>query len=159
MRRAQARAGRWLGHEAREIVPRRHQWRRDLLAGLPGAISSVPDGMASSVLAGVGSAHGLYASFAGPIVGGLTSSTRLMVVTTTSAAALAAGSALSGYQAGPQRNHALLLLTVLAGLLMVAAALLGLGRYIRFVSYSVMLGFLTGVAVNMVLGQLPDLAG
>lgn len=158
VQQAQSRAGRWLGHQAREIIPRRHQWRRDLIAGLPGAISSVPDGMASSVLAGVGPAHGLYASFAGPIVGGLTSSTRLMVVTTTSAAALAAGSALSGYDAG-ERSGAMVLLTVLAGLLMLAAALLGLARYIRFVSYSVMLGFLTGVSVNMVLGQLPDLAG
>lgn len=158
LRRAQLRASRWLGHEAREIVPGRHQWRRDLLAGLPGAISSVPDGMASSVLAGVGPAHGLYASFAGPIVGGFTSSTRLMVVTTTSAAALAAGSALSGYD-GAQRSHAMLLLTLIAGGVMLVAALLRLSRYIRFVSYSVMLGFLTGVSVNMVLSQLPDLVG
>ena len=41
---------------------------------------------------------------------------------------------------------------------MIAAGLVRLGRYIRFVSYSVMFGFLTGIAVNMVLGQLPDLA-
>jgi len=65
------------------------------MAGLPGAISSVPDGMASGVLAGVSPVAGLYASFAGPIAGGLTSSTRRMMITTTSAAALAASSAIS----------------------------------------------------------------
>jgi SulP family sulfate permease len=42
---------------------------------------------------------------------------------------------------------------------MVGAAFVHVGRYIRFVSHSVMLGFLTGVAVNIVLGQVPDLLG
>ena len=50
--------------------------------------------MATSVLAGVNPIHGLYASFAGPVAGGLSASTKLMVITTTSAAALAAGSAV-----------------------------------------------------------------
>jgi sulfate permease, SulP family len=156
--RSQRRVSRWFRREAGEIRPRRRTFRRDLVAGLPGAISSVPDGMASSILAGVNPAHGLYASFAGPIAGGLTSSTRLMVVTTTSAAALAAGSAVSAYD-GQERSDAMVMLTLIAGGVMLLAALLRLSRYIRFVSYSVMLGFLTGVAVNMVLGQLPDLLG
>ena len=42
---------------------------------------------------------------------------------------------------------------------MIAAGLLHLGRYIRFVSRSVMLGFLTGVAVNIIFGQLAGLVG
>jgi len=141
-----------------DVTPRRRSLKGDLLAGLPGAISSVPDGMAASVLAGVPPTHGLYASFAGPVAGGLTSSTRLMVVTTTSAAALAAGSAIAGVPE-EQRSDAIVWLTLIAGGLMLAAAMVGMSRYIRFVSHSVMLGFLTGVAVNMVLGQLPDLLG
>ena len=40
-----------------------------------------------------------------------------------------------------------------------AAGLAGLGRYTRFVSYSVMIGFLTGIAVNIVCGQIADLTG
>jgi sulfate permease, SulP family len=84
--------GRWL----RSVRPERSHLRADMLAGLPGAISSVPDGMAAAVLAGVNPVQGLYASFAGPVAGGLSSNTRLMVITTTSAAALAAGSALQG---------------------------------------------------------------
>ena len=132
--------------------------RPDLIAGVPGAISGVPDGMAASVLAGVNPVHGLYASVFGPIGGGLSSSTRLMVITTTSAAALAAGSALDTTPAA-DRPRALFLLTLIAGGVMIVAGLLRFGRYTRFVPHSVMIGFLSGVAVNIVLGQLPDLLG
>ena len=125
---------------------------------MPGAVGSVPDGMAASVLVGVNPVHGLYASFAGPIFGGLTSNTRLMVITTTSAAALAAGSALQSFSAA-EREQALIILTLLAGVLMVAAGIFRLGRYTRFVSLSVMLGFLTGVAANIVLSQVGDFTG
>jgi SulP family sulfate permease len=58
-----------------------------------------------------------------------------------------------------QRASALALLTLLAGVTMVAAGFGRLGRYTRFVSLSVMTGFLTGVAVNIVFGQLPSLTG
>jgi sulfate permease, SulP family len=145
---------RWL----RGVRPKRSELRGELLAGLPGAISSVPDGMAAAVLAGVNPVQGLYASFAGPVAGGLTSSTRLMVITTTSAAALAAGSALQGVPAD-DRPAAIPLLAIMVGIVLVAAGVAHLGRYTRFVSYSVMIGFLTGIAVNIVCGQLADLTG
>jgi SulP family sulfate permease len=132
--------------------------RGEAVAGVPGAIASVPDGMASAVLVGVNPVYGLYASIAGPIAGGLTASTRRMVITTTTAAALAAGSAVAGFE-GEQRAEALFALTVLTGILMVAAGLLRLGRYTRFVSVSVLTGFLTGVAINIICGQLGDLLG
>jgi SulP family sulfate permease len=142
----------------RSLAVSRGDLGKDAIAGVPGAVGSVPDGMAASVLAGVNPIHGLYASFAGPLFGGLTSSTRLMVITTTSAAALAAGSALQGFDPA-ERTEALFVLTLLAGVLMVVAGVLRLGRYTRFVALSVMLGFLTGVAANIVLGQLSDLTG
>ena len=144
----------WYG----DVRPEKGTIGKEALAGVPGAIGSVPDGMAAAVLAGVNPVFGLYASFAGPIAGGLTASTRLMVITTTSAAALAAGSALAGVDPA-ERPAALFLLTLLAGVLMLAAGILRLGRYTRFVSHSVMIGFLTGVAVNIVAGQIPDLTG
>jgi SulP family sulfate permease len=114
--------------------------------------------MAAAILAGVNPVQGLYASFAGPITGGLSANTRLMVITTTSASALATASALSGVPAA-QRPAAVPLVAIIAGAALVAAGLLKLGRYTRFVSYSVMTGFLTGVAVNIVCGQIPDLTG
>ena len=149
-----AAVGRWL----RSVRPERAHLRADLVAGLPGAISSVPDGMAAAVLAGVNPVQGLYAGFAGPIVGGLSSNTRMMVITTTSAAALAAGSALQNVPAD-QRPQAVSLLVILAGIVLVAAGILRLGRYTRFVSYSVMIGFLTGVSVNIICGQIAGLTG
>lgn len=142
----------------RPHLPRREHLKADGAAGLTVGISSVPDGMAASVLAGMNPIHGLYAAMAGSIVGGLTARTQLMLVTTTSAAALAAGAALSGLSAD-ERTGALALLVVLAGALQVAAGLLQLGRFTRFVSHSVMQAFLLGIAVLIVLDQLPQLAG
>lgn len=140
------------------VAPRRADLRADLVAGVPGAIGSVPDGMAASVLAGVNPVHGLYAGLAGPLAGGLTSSSQLMVVTTTSAAALAAGSTLRDVSPA-DRPGALFLLTALAGAAMVVAGILRLGRYTRFVPHSVMIGLLSGVAVNIICGQVVDLTG
>ena len=142
------------GHWLHSVRPERRHLRADLLAGLPGAISSVPDGMAAAVLAGVNPVQGLYASFAGPVAGGLSSNTRLMVITTTSAAALAAGSALQKVPAA-QRPEAVPLLVSWSARLRG----LRLGRYTRFVSYSVMIGFLTGISVNIVCGQIANLTG
>lgn len=142
----------------RGIRPDRRTIGKDAIAAIPRAIGSVPDGMASAVLAGVSPIHGLYAAFAGPIAGGLFTSTGLMVVTTTSAGALAAGSALSGLPAD-QRLGPLFLLTLIAGVAMVLAGIAQLGRYTRFVSHSVMIGFLSGVAVNIAASQLSDLTG
>ena len=149
-----ATTGWWTSNKPKD----RTELRQEGVAGIPGAIGSVPDGMAASVLTGVNPIYGLYASFAGPLVGGMFSSTRLMVVTTTSAAALAAGSALDGV-AEEQRAGALFMLTILAGVFMVLAGVFRLGRYTRFVSQSVMIGFLTGVGVNIVLSQLVELTG
>jgi SulP family sulfate permease len=145
---------RWL----RSVRPERRYLKEDVLAGLPGAIGSVPDGMASAVLVGVNPVYGLYASMAGPVAGGLAVSTRLMLIAPTTASALAAGSTLGGVSAA-DKPEALFLLALLAGVAMIAAGLLRLGRYVRFVSHSVMIGFLTGVAVNIVCSQLSDLTG
>jgi sulfate permease, SulP family len=116
------------------VRPRRADLKADTLAALPGTISSVPEGMAVSVLAGVNSVHGRYASFAAPIAGGLTAGTLLLVFATTSGTALAAGSALEDV-VEEQRPVALILLTLLAGLIMVGAAIVHVGRYFRFVSH------------------------
>ncbi len=148
----------WLTGRVASLRPDPRTLRQDLVAGVPGAIASVPDGMASAVLVGVNPVYGLYASIAGPIGGGVAVSTRLMVVTTTTAAALAAGSALGDFS-GADRPEALFVLSALAGVMMIGAGALRWGRFTRFVSVSVLTGFLSGVAVNIILGQLADLLG
>jgi sulfate permease, SulP family len=73
-----------------------------------------------------------------------------MVVTTTTAAALAAGSSFGAFS-GADRPEALFVLSGLAGVMMIAAGVLRWGRFTRLVSVSVVTGFLTGVAVNIIL--------
>lgn len=153
-----ARAATALRGWLRSVRPSRRHLRADAVAAVPSAVGSVPDGMASAALIGVNPVFGLYASIVGPVAGGLATSTRMMVVATTTAAALAAASALDGVDPA-DRPAALFLLTMIAGVLMIAAGLLRLGRYARFVSHSVMTGFLTGVAASIIFGQLSGFAG
>lgn len=132
--------------------------RRDAVAGLTCAIANVPDGMANGLLVGVNPVYGLYAALIGPLIGGIFSSTALMVITTTAAASLTAEQALGALQ-GDAREGSLFAMVVLVGLFQVLLGLLGAGRLIRFVSFSVMTGFLTGVSVLLILSQFPTVTG
>jgi SulP family sulfate permease len=114
--------------------------------------------MANGVLVGVHPVYGLYAAMMGPAVGGLSSSTQLMMITTTAAASLSASQALGGVE-GADRLGALTVMVILVGVFQVVFGLLRFGRLIRFVSYSVTTGFLSGVSVMLVLNQLPVVTG
>ncbi len=139
-------------------LPSGSSLKDDGLAGLNSAVSSVPDGMASGILVGVNPIYGLYACMVGPIAGGIFSSTRLMIVATTSAASLSAGQALGGLQ-GERRDSALFLMVVMIGAFQILLGLVGAGRLTRFVSYSVMTGFIIGIALLTVLSQFPTISG
>lgn len=147
-----------VANHLRRRLPGRASLRDDGIAGLNGAVSSVPDGMASGILVGVNPIYGLYACMVGPIAGGIFSSTRLMIIATTSAASLSAGQALGSLQ-GEARDTALFLMVVLIGALQVVFGLVRTGQLTRFVSYSVMTGFIIGIAVLTILSQLPTVAG
>ncbi len=139
-------------------LPGKQSVRADVLAGLNSAVGSVPDGMASGLLAGVNPIYGLYACMVGPFVGGIFSSTQLMIIATTSAASLSTGQAL-GNLSGERRDSALFLMVVMIGVLQIALGIFRTGRLTRFVSYSVMTGFIIGIAILTVLSQLPTIAG
>jgi SulP family sulfate permease len=130
----------------------------DLVAGTVDAVTSIPDALGSAVLAGLDPIHGLYAIMVGTPVGALTTGSVFMNVSITGAMALAVGDALAGYS-GEERPAALIVLTVLVGITALVLGLLKLGTLTRFVSNAVMTGFLTGIAVLIVLGQLGDLTG
>jgi len=137
---------------------RPRSWGRDLLAGLVDAVVALPDGLATAALVGVNPVSGLYANAIGPVVGGALSSSQRMVIATTSASAVTAAEALSNYPP-PDRPGALMLLVVMTGAFLVLFGVLKAGRLVRFVSHAVMTGFLLGVAVTLVLSQLPALVG
>ncbi len=142
----------------RAVLPQRRHLRADLVAGLMTAIAAVPDGMASAVMAGLNPVQGLYACMIGTPVAGATSSSVFMKVNTTSAMALATGAALLGLPAD-QQLAAVVALTILIGIFQIAVGLAKLGFLTRYVSNAVMIGFMTGIAVLIILGQLGDLTG
>lgn len=107
----------------------------------------------AAALVGVNPVYGLYASIAGPVGGSLVVSAQLMQIATTSASALAAGQAIAHYPPA-QRDQALFLLVFVTGIFLAIFGLLRLGRLVRFVSHAVMIGFLSGVAVVLVLDIL-----
>jgi SulP family sulfate permease len=130
----------------------------DVVAAVTGGVASIPDGMACAVMAGINPVQGLYASIIGPLVGSWTTSSVFMSVTTTSALGLAMGSAL-GNESPQDKLTAVAFITLLAGLIQIAMSFLNLGHLLRFVSNSVMRGFLSGIAISIILGQIPDFTG
>lgn len=130
----------------------------DLISGLTSGIADIPDGMASAVLAGANPVFGLNALMIGKPIGAWITSSQFMAVSTTGAIALTAGNSLLGLS-GNQYARALFTLTLLSGVIQVAAGLLDMGRLMRFVSNAVMVGFLTGVSAVIVLSQLGDFTG
>ena len=134
------------------------RWAKDIGAGLVNGVVSVPDGLASAALAGVNPVAGLYTSAVAPIAGSALVSAQRMQIATTSASALAAGEAISRYPAD-ERMGALLLVTVATGLFLTLFWMVGAGRLVKYVSQAVMTGFLTGVAVVLVLDQAAPLLG
>lgn len=129
----------------------------DAMSGLVLGVESVPDGLASGLLAGVNPIAGLYGYLFGMVGGALFTSTAFMAVQATGAMSIIVADVDLGGREDPDR--ALFTLTVLTGVLMIAAGVLRLGSFLRFVSNSVMTGFVTAVGANIVLGQLDNLTG
>jgi sulfate permease, SulP family len=128
------------------------------MAALTTGIANVPDGMASGALAGVNPVHGVYTLIVGTPLASIGLSTQLMMVNTTSAMTLVAVDGL-GDRSGPDRVAALLVIALMAGIVQIALGVLGLGMLTKFVPNSVMTGFLTGIGVSIILGQLWDFTG
>ena len=129
----------------------------DLIAGVTLGVESVPDAMAAGVLAGVNPIHGLYAVMLSTPVGALFTSSVFMSVQTTSAMSLVVGSTVA--TSTGSGIETLFTLTILAGVIMLVMGLLKLGFLTRFVPNSVMTGFISGIAVLIILGQLGDFTG
>ena len=132
--------------------------RKDAAAGLVLGVVSVPDGLAAGLLAAVNPLSGLYAYMFGTLTGSLVTSSSFMAVQATGAMAIIVADVPAVHTASdPQR--ALFTLSILTGIVMLAAGLLKLGAALRFVSNAVMVGFISAVGVNIILGQLANLTG
>ena len=133
--------GEWLGNI-----------RGDVLAGLVVALALIPEAIAFSLIAGVDPRVGLYASFSIAVIIAFTGGRPGMISAATAATAVLMVTLVKDF--GLQY---LLAATVLAGLLQIVAGLLRLGSVMRFVSRSVMTGFVNALAILIFLAQLPEL--
>ena len=146
-----------------EAVRRRGPFQRrtlkeDGVAGLVLGVQSVPDGLATGLLAGVNPLAGLYGYMVGTATGALFTSSSFMAVQGTGAMAMVIAD-VPAIRDADDPTRALVTLSVLTGVAMLAAGLLRLGTVLRFVSNAVMVGFINAVGVNIVLGQLVNLTG
>lgn len=126
--------------------------RGDVLAGLVVALALIPEAIAFSVIAGVDPKVGLYASFCIAIVIAFVGGRPAMISAATGAMALLMVSLVKEH--GLQY---LLAATLLCGLLQIIAGYLKLGSLMRFVSHSVVTGFVNALAILIFLAQLPEL--
>ncbi len=134
----------------------RSEWfgnvRGDLLAGLVVALALIPEAIAFSIIAGVDPKVGLYASFSIAVITAIAGGRPGMI-----SAATAATAVLMVTLVKEHGLQYLLATTVLTGILQIAAGALRLGYVMRFVSRSVMTGFVNALAILIFLAQLPEL--
>jgi sulfate permease, SulP family len=130
----------------------------DIIAGLTFALVNIPQSMAHALLAAVNPVFGLYSLMLATPVGALFTSAIFMNISTTSALAVAAGDTMINYP-DSTKVTVLVTLVVMIGIFQVLMGVFRLGWITRFIPFSVMTGFMTGVAVMIIIGQLGDLTG
>jgi sulfate permease, SulP family len=128
--------------------------RRDLLAGLVVALALIPEAIAFSIIAGVDPKVGLYASFCIAVVTSFFGGRPGMISAATGAMALLMVSLVKDH--GLQY---LLAATVLTGVIQILAGVFKLGDLMRFVSRSVVIGFVNALAILIFMAQLPEFKG
>ncbi|MFN3614098.1 MAG: SulP family inorganic anion transporter, partial [Rubrimonas sp.] len=127
-------------------------WGRDLVAGLVVALALIPEAIAFSIIAGVDPRVGLYASFAIAVVTAIVGGRPGMISAATAATAVLFITLV--------RDHGLeylLAATILAGVLQILAGALKLAVVMRFVSRSVMTGFVNALAILIFMAQIPEM--
>ena len=126
----------------------------DVLSGIVVALALIPEAIGFSVIAGVDPKVGLYASVVIACVIAFTGGRPAMISAATASTAV--------LMVGLVRDHGVQYLfaaTILMGVFQIVAGLLKLGRLMRFVSRSVMTGFVNALAILIFLAQLPELIG
>lgn len=128
--------------------------RGDILAGMVVALALIPEAIAFSIIAGVDPKVGLYASFCIAVVSAFFGGRPGMISAATAATALLMVTLVKDH--GLQY---LLVATLLTGGLQVIAGLLRIGDIMRFVSRSVITGFVNSLAILIFMAQLPEFKG
>jgi SulP family sulfate permease len=139
--------------------------RRDFLAALTVSAVAVPQEMAYAQIAGLPPQYGLYTGFVITALASLFGSSAHLISGPTNALSLVLFTALAGLPlaAGPDRLpealQGMYLIVFLVGAIQLLIALFKLGDLTRYVSESVLLGFMAGAGVLIALGQIPNVLG
>jgi SulP family sulfate permease len=137
------------------------QLRRDVIAGLTVAAISLPQGMAYALLAGVDPRYGLYSAILVTAVASVFGSSSHLINGPTSAISLVIFSALSIFDADQriEAAQAMFLLGAMVGTVQILIAVLRLGDLTRYISESVILGFMSAAALLLAIGQISNALG
>ena len=139
--------------------------RTDILAGITLAAVAIPETMGYTSIAGTPIVTGIYTIIFPTVIFALLGSSRLLVVGADSATAAILAAGLGGLEvAGLSSGTAewlawTSLVALLCGAMLLVARLLKLGFIGDFLSASVLIGFLTGVGISVLTGQIPDMLG
>jgi high affinity sulfate transporter 1 len=135
--------------------------RFDLIAGIAVAGLIIPESMGIAGVAGVEPQHGLYAILIALFLYAIFGSGRRSVISVPSAMALLTASAIATLALTAYEDvlAAVVTITFLTGLILLIMAVLRLGLLANFISYPVMKGFLFGLALTIIIGQVPKLLG
>lgn len=139
----------------------RQQIPAEILAGITLAALAIPEVMGYAKIAGMPVVTGIYTLFIPMLIYALLGSSRHLVVGADSATAAILAAALVG-MAAPKSDHYMALagiIALLAAALLLLARLVRLGFLANFLSRTVLIGFLTGVGIQVALGQLPAMFG
>ena len=126
--------------------------RGDVLAGIVVALALIPEAIAFSIIAGVDPKVGLYASFCIAVIIAFVGGRPGMISAATGAMALLMVTLVKDYGL-----EYLLVATLLTGVIQIFAGFLKLGELMRFVSRSVVTGFVNALAILIFMAQLPEL--
>jgi MFS superfamily sulfate permease-like transporter len=144
------------------VLPYRPEWLRgDVIAGLTVWAVLVPEALAYATIAGVSPVVGLYAAPGALLLYALFGSSRHLVVGPMSATAALSAAAVADFAtAGSDQFTTLTVALALAvGIAGVVAGLLRLGFLANFISEPVLKGFIIGLALTIIAGQLSGLLG
>jgi SulP family sulfate permease len=132
----------------------RRSWRRDVLAGVTVGVVALPLALAFGISSGVGAAAGLITAVVAGLVAAVFGGSHVQVSGPTGAMAVVLAPIVTHYGVG-----SIALVTVLAGLIVVAAGVTGLGRAVTFIPWPVIEGFTLGIAAIIFLQQVPAAFG
>jgi SulP family sulfate permease len=133
-----------------DLRPLRTSWRRDLLAGVTVGVVALPLALAFGVSSGMGAAAGLVTAIVAGLVAAIFGGSHVQVSGPTGAMAVILAPLVA--QHGPT---AVMSVSVIAGVLLVAAGALRLGRVVVYIPWPVIEGFTAGIALIIALQQVP----